>query len=274
MNNLLSAGFARLKKDKCFWIGTLFMFGMGIFITLNNYYNMIKYELNYKIDDEFFGYVMFIGIVCSVFCSLYIGTEYSDGTIRNKLIIGHSRIYIYLSNFIICSIAGIFMIIAFIIPCACLGIPLLGTFKTDIRTLLFIFLGSLIMIIALTAIFTLICMLNQNKAVAAITAVLIMFALLFAATYIAMRLSEPPTYSGFFMDESGTLQQSPETPNPNYISGVKRAVYEELMLILPTGQAIQYVSLNIVWKMPFYSFLITVCAIICGIWIFQRKDIK
>lgn len=49
------------------------------------------------LDDRFFAYSFFIGILSAIFCSLFTGTEYSDGTIRNKIVVGHSRISIYLS---------------------------------------------------------------------------------------------------------------------------------------------------------------------------------
>ena len=52
-----------------------------------------------RIDNGFFGCALFIGIVMAVFCSLFIGTEYSEGTIRNKIIIGQKRGTVYLSNF-------------------------------------------------------------------------------------------------------------------------------------------------------------------------------
>ena len=40
---------------------------------------------------------LFIGIILAVFCSLFIGTEHNDGTIRNKIIVGHekSKLFIY-----------------------------------------------------------------------------------------------------------------------------------------------------------------------------------
>ena len=44
-----------------------------------------------RIDNGFFGCALFIGIVMAVFCSLFIGTEYSEGTIRNKIIIGQKE---------------------------------------------------------------------------------------------------------------------------------------------------------------------------------------
>ena len=46
-----------------------------------------------------------VGILISIFYSLFLGTEYNDGTIRNKLIVGHKRETIYLASFITGTVA-------------------------------------------------------------------------------------------------------------------------------------------------------------------------
>ncbi len=47
-----------------------------------------------------------LGIILSVFISLFIGAEYEYGTIRNKIISGYDRSEIYLANIFACIIAG------------------------------------------------------------------------------------------------------------------------------------------------------------------------
>ena len=54
-----------------------------------------------------------MGLVAAVFISLFVGSEYSDGTIRNKLVVGHSRMRIYLANLIVCSIACVLISLAY-----------------------------------------------------------------------------------------------------------------------------------------------------------------
>lgn len=136
MSKLLSANFIRLRKDKFFWIGMIFMLAAGISFPVMRYMDMRQTQTINNIDNGFFGCALFIGIVMAVFCSLFIGTEYSDGTIRNKVIIGQKRVSIYLANFIICSIVSIVMCAMFFIPYLCIGIPLLGFFEMDIKMVL------------------------------------------------------------------------------------------------------------------------------------------
>ena len=45
MSRLLSASFIRLRKDKLFWIGTLFMVAAGIFIPVMRYMDMQREDV-------------------------------------------------------------------------------------------------------------------------------------------------------------------------------------------------------------------------------------
>lgn len=102
MIKLLNANLIRLKKDKALRIGIIFMFIMGVFTPVMHYIDMKKSGYQITLDNGFFNNVLFCVILSSVFCSLYVGTEYSDGTIRNKVVIGHTRMSIYFSNLIVC----------------------------------------------------------------------------------------------------------------------------------------------------------------------------
>lgn len=107
MSKLLSANFMRLKKDKFFWIGIIFMFAAGVLYPTMIYRDVQKTGIINTVDDAFCGCTLFIGVVMAVFCSLFIGTEYSDGTIRNKIAIGHTRTALYLSNAIVSATVSI-----------------------------------------------------------------------------------------------------------------------------------------------------------------------
>ena len=83
MYKLLKAGFFRLRKDVILW---LFIF-MTIGITG---YTLIRYLISSgdnKLDDFVFEFVMYIGLFIAIFVSIFVGKEYSDGIIRNKIIV-------------------------------------------------------------------------------------------------------------------------------------------------------------------------------------------
>ena len=278
MRRLLAANFTRLKRDKPFWIGMAFMMVCGILMPVMRYITM-QHSIGYttNLDDGFFSYALFIGIVSSVFCSLFVGTEYSDGTIRNKIVVGHMRADLYLSNLIVCMAAGFLLCIVYLISVLAVGIPLLGFFKNNIATII-LFIGCVfIMTFAFTAIFVLIAMLNQNKAVVCVICILGAFIFLTAGSYINARLSEPEMYDSYsYVNGTGEIVKEDPEPNPNYLRGTERKIYEFLYDFLPGGQAVQFSAMEAAHLLPMilYSLGIIVFSTGFGVFFFQRKDLK
>ena len=272
MNKLLTANFARLKKDRIFWIGMVFMFAAGIFSVIMKLIN----DPTATADQLILIFPVFIGIVSAAFCSLFIGTEYSDGTIRNKLIVGHTRSAVYLSNFITCSAAGIIMCLTYIAAVAALGLPLLGLSVRSMWPVAVFILVAFMMVVACTALFTLLCLLNQNKATAAVICILFIVALLVLATMINARLDAPQYYDNYvFTDSLGNAASGREV-NPQYLTGMKREIYQFFFDFLPTGQAIEISSQSAphLWLMPLYSLFITLVSTVSGLLCFRKKDLK
>ena len=77
----------------------------------------------------------FLPILHAAFVSLFLGLEYQDGTLRNKLIVGHSRGQVYCSC-LLTSITGCFGILLAWALGAVAGIPRLGWFTAPVGTLL------------------------------------------------------------------------------------------------------------------------------------------
>ena len=75
------------------------MFLFGVFMAVMDYISTRQYgDYEAQITNILFIYALTVAILIPAFVSLFVGTEYSDGTIRNKMIIGHTRTCIYLSN--------------------------------------------------------------------------------------------------------------------------------------------------------------------------------
>lgn len=277
MNKLLSAGFVRLKKDKFFWIGVAAMFIIGLFIPLETYRNMVRFDYNVPPEDGLFSFAPFIGVLCAAFCSLFLGTEYSDGTIRNKLIVGHRRTDIYLSGLIVVTSAVLIMCLAFIIPALVLGLALQGNFELELKYVALMLLTGLLLSIVFSSVCVMVSMLNQNKAVVAVACLIGFFILLFAGAYINSRLLEPPVYDNYaFMDESGNIQLAESEPNPSYLEEPARGVYEFFLDLLPTGQALQLASLTAerLPRMALCSLGLILLTTGLGLCFFRKKDIK
>ena len=272
MSRLLTANFTRLKKDKIFWMGMAFMFAAGVFGVIMKVFN----DPMATADQLAFIFPVFIGIVSAAFCSLYIGTEYSDGTIRNKLIVGHTRTAVYMSNFMTCSVAGIFMCLSYIAAVAAFGLPWLGLSDMSMGAIAVLMIAALIMVIATTSILTLLCMQNQNKAISAVVCILIIIALLVVATMINARLDAPQYYDSYVLTDSLGNSATEKVLNPQYLTGTKREVYQFFLDFLPTGQAVE-ISMQAtphLWRLPLYSLFITLVSTACGVLCLRKKDLK
>lgn len=277
MSRLLCAGFSRLKKSKCFWGCMIFMFLYAAFMRYSQYMEGKSWGYLFSVDDGFFSYTALIGILLSAFISLYIGTEYSDGTIRNKLVIGHTRTSIYLSNLIVCLTAGLLICLSFLCASLLTGIALLEPFQGSARDIVILTLTSFMMAFSFTALLTLTAMICQNRAITAVINILSVFFLLMASLMISSYLNQPEMYEAYsYIDESGELINVEAEPNPNYPRGATREVYEFLNDFLPSGQVMQF---NM--STPEDPGLLCLCSgtILLvstglGIYIFKKKNIK
>ena len=153
MTRLLSAGFLRLKKNKVFWGGLILMAAWGIFVPVKMHMDAVQSGYTNNIENAFFGCAIFVGIVMAVFCSMFIGTEYNDGTIRNKIIVGGKRWAIYLANMAVSCVVGVVLCVAYMIPYLFVGMPLLGAFTAPGEMVLLTMLTVLLFAVALSDIF-------------------------------------------------------------------------------------------------------------------------
>ncbi|MCI9596324.1 MAG: ABC transporter permease subunit [Firmicutes bacterium] len=285
MSKLLSANFMRLRKNKVFWGGILFMAAAGIYYPIGRYIGMKHDGYTAHLEDGFFICAVFAAVLLSVFCSLFVGTEYSDGTIRNKIIIGHKRTDLYLSNLLTNMATGAVMCMVWFAAYLCAGIPLLGFFQVRGAVILLLTIAVLLLSCAFSALFTMVSMLNASKAGAAVICMLVAFLLLFTGTYLNARLQEPETYPVYdyvvvgedAADMAAGMQEvAAEEKNPHYVGGTKRKVYEFLYDFMPGGQAVQCSSMES--ERPhvlcLYSGIIFIIATSIGMAVFRRKDIK
>ena len=241
MNKLLSANFFQLRKNKCFWGSLAFMFVVGLAIPLLRYKDMKQSGYINHLDNGFFMCALFIGIVLAVFCSLFIGTEHSDGTIRNKIIVGQKRETIYLSNMVTCSMIAIAMCIVFFVPYLSVGIPLLGFFVADMKMIVMIGVTVLVLSVTFASIFTLIAMLSQNKALITAVCILLSFGLLFAGAMCNRMLDAPKTILAYSIGENGK-NTAQEMENPKYLDGTKREIMQFFYDVNPGGHIVVQLS--------------------------------
>lgn len=276
MNRLLAANIVRLRKNKCFLGGILLLVILGILYPVMKCIEIKNTGYETTLDTGFFIGAAVLPVLLSVFVSLFIGTEYSDGTIRNKIMVGHERKSVYLANLLTNLMAAFALNIVFSSSYLAAGIPLLGFFQEDLKVI-FLFAGiEFVLICSFTALFTMIAVLISNKAVSAVICVLGTFLVLFAASYLNARLNEPETYPAYTYVEGRTEVTEEEEKNPLYLDGKERERYQFLYDFLPGGQVIQCVTMTAVnpKRLPVYSAILFVLTTAGGVLLFERKDIK
>lgn len=279
MRKLLSANFRRLFCSKIYWLCVVFMTGFAAFSVCSRYFQTIKYEdYPYPTADAlwFIG-GMYISVVIAVFVSLWIGTEYSDGTFRNKIMVGHTRSELYFSNLIVCNVGALIIHIAYMLVIASMACLLLKPFETPFRVLCVMSLASVLSLIALTSIFVLIAMLIHTKATGAVVSLLVAMVLIIASMTICNKLAAPEYIDSLENTINGEFVQMEQQPNPRYLDGTKREIYQHTLNLIPTGQMIQYGELAYPEDLayfPLYSLVVILLSTGMGTVIFKKKDLK
>jgi len=283
MRKLLRADFARMKKSKVFWGGMIVLAVFGLMIISDNYLQSLKYGTPFQAPDIIFQNTPLLGIVSAVYCSIFTGTEYDNGTIRNKLMVGKTRGSIYLSNFACCMAAGMIQATVSVLSVLAVCFLLTGRLDMGLRHFLQVSAVMLFVCMAYMSVYHLFSMLIASRSYASIVNILLAFSFLILATYLFSRLGEPEMINNWSYTEDGVmvLTESDLVPNPNYISGRQRVVFQYLVDILPGGQNYQIANFSMheaILQHPallcFYSAAITVIMNVTGIFMFHRKDVK
>ena len=275
MRKLLRADFARLWRDKIFWLALTAMAAAGQFCFWARF---SEYREGYSValEGPFMVYVPVAAIVLSALCALFIGVDYSDGTIRNKLIAGHGRASVYLSNLVVCLADVAILCAAFMLTYLAPGIPTYGFFGCGLKPMLVCALLGAGALAAFAALYTLAAMLCQNRAYSAVACVLLSLALLMGGVAVKSRLEEPEYYDGYTVIMNGVTQTEEPEKNPNYISGKTRETFEFLLDFLPGGQAVQLAVREAAHpvRMALCDAFILLAATGAGVIVFKKKNLK
>ena len=249
MRKLLSANLSRLWINRAFRVSVIFSICIeGVFCLLLLRQGPAPSDLLWRFS------LQFISIILSVFFSLFLGTEYSDGTIRNKIISGHTRNHIYLAS-LLSGIAAITLIylsgifIGFLIGIL-LATPPAATIGQNVLAGL---IGWLICI-SFISIFNLIGMLSSSKSKTAIISILTAFMLLFLGTYSFNRISVSER-----------------------LSLTERRIHRVLFNVNPSGQSFQILSLNRInspWILIISSLFLSFILLGFGLYFFRKKDLR
>ena len=275
MSNLLSAGFDRLFKNRLFQSVIIIMFAFGCCAGYNVWSDS-KSGFQVALADALFTYCLFGACVTAVLISMFSGTEYSDGTIRNKIIAGFSRVDIYLSNLIINIVSGAMAVVTYVVPYLVICLLTVGKSAVSINALITSALLSILSLMAFSAIFNAVTMLITKKAAAAVACLLLYVGLFMFGMTTYNRIQEPEFYPGYQMFIDGEAVEPEPIPNPDYLTGTKLEVFKWLEDINPGAQSVQIFLMEVARpvRSACCAGAVMVIFTLAGAVIFTKKDLK
>ena len=251
MSRLFSANMMRLRKSRIFWLEELFMAGYALFVYISAKSTMASRGIIRNWNSYFFNVLLLSGFVVALFVSGFFDAEYSDGVIRNKLMVGHKRRDIYLVNFVTCLLAGLITCVTYYLFALLFGFLIIGRESLQIRGLGVGILCSILIFVVYAAIFIFVEMADRNKARTA--AINLMTALVILV---------------IGMIGYGEVVSSPDTVEIQWRI-VERLFPSVLTLDVAAG----------IDQAPYLSIVIglvieTVCLLGFGLWEFEGKNIQ
>lgn len=279
MLDLLITGIHRYLKSLSFWV--LFALTILLGIYTGNFTNTHFYA------EE----IHFIGLfmIYAILVSLAVGTEFSGGGVRNKVIAGYKKGTVYISEILLSLIVSTVLFIVFTGIYVCFNAHSLAFVSVSDRMLLLI--GFFLMNMAVSVISTTICFFSPYKAIiAVIINLVILFGGYFASSELDRALNQPEYLIGVIIHEDGTEEEDNQ-PNPHYIphDTVKWQTIHAVYYMTPTGQLTEYVAsmysvlneyqrdqidFSDLHSTPYYSLAAIGIFLTAGYVFFRKKDLK
>ncbi|MDO5575419.1 MAG: hypothetical protein Q4G60_15725 [bacterium] len=258
MNRLLRADFYRMYRKKWFWLCTLAMLALAVVFIL-----IQKTAMDYEVmlDRVIFLPMSFYGVATAALVSIFIGEDFSDGVIRNKILTCGNRAHIFYSDLIVSCTACVTVYLFTITLTIGIGSLLFQSNLSAGKLMGYCLLG-LFTCIAYACIYSLISIVLMNKSMA----VAVCMGLAFAMLFLCLHTNQIMVQSQY---QDGVL-------NPHYAAGIKGVVYGILHDINPSGQSAQLSAMQCFQVIRFVAadLFWVLLSCICGVKWFQSRDIK
>ena len=273
MRNLLAANFYRLRKSAAFWLAlaaTLAYTGLVVLVCWDHCADGTgNYTLEAILTAGFglMGYLCIPSLILAPLLAVYLGTEHSEHTVRNKLITGHSKAGVYLAELAVCILTALTLDILFMLLAGLLCVwPVLQMsgvlLRVSVGQLSAWIAAALLARAAYASVIKLVATFLNRKTSASIAALLLVM-----AAMLVCRI-------GFGMIHS--LENALAVGKPAVNGESRLAFWHLLMDILPTGQAIQVSRLDTpnLWRMPLMSLAVIAVSTGLGLAVFRKKDLR
>ncbi len=283
MIKLLKSNMSRLIRRPIFWVFVGLAFGASLFSILPDV--MAKYKNDYytpPIDLNYMFYGLLIGFAAGILCPMFVGEDYSSGVIRNKVLMGHSRLNIYFSALITDVVTAFALCLAYIIPMSAIGIPCIG-FSADATNIAYRAIVMFIIAAECASIITLVSMLNSNRVASAVIVLGVFIGCVILTVILENLLLMDEYITKAIYDELGNYVCEETVLNPRAPHGAMRGFVNFLVCLNPIGQAerlsfllsMSYtMSASDISAIMAYALGVTAVTTAIGAVCFLRKDIK
>ena len=192
MTNMLRADFIRLKKSFAFRVSLI---GMLMLASFFMYMQATAMDYTVPLSRVIFLPLSMYGVVMAAFVSIFVGTDFSDGCIRNKLLTADRRSNVVMSQIIVSCVACV--IVYMVVTAFTVGI---GQFffenNVDSATFLTYFLLGIGMSLVTGCLFSVTTLLCANKTHAVILCMGLAFGMLFLCLHTNALLVQPEYKDG------------------------------------------------------------------------------
>lgn len=237
MNNLLHANLARIFKSRYFYIGLIFLAGFSLLYVIfaNNNGGTMSAVMTAPL--------LILPMVIAAFVGLLAAPEFTYGTMRNKIIIGHKHGSIYAASLISLSAVSLIYYAVYEVITFAVGVDILDasgmSFKATVASLLIM----AILFVSNTALSLLICMLVHGGK--SLVLVLIMQ---YALTLIGVASEE---------FDNKAIQIVGKFIPQGYLNFIN-----------------VYTMPDKLWQAVLYPLVLGIAVTLLGIYLFKKSDIK
>lgn len=274
MANLINANFARMWKSKYFWLSAAATFAAvlgSVIMSLS-----FNHGSTANWDQVILHYFYVPLFTSAAFAATFLGTEYSDNTVRRKLTVGKTRPQIYLANLVTAAVGGLVITAAGQLAPAAVAIYAgAECFSMSAECFAAGIIVCVCAVIAACALFTLIGMTVAKKSLSVVLTLILMIGAYTVAPRIREKLDVPQVDTITRYGADGQPEAVFEEPNPEAVTGFTRTVLETVYNVLPFGaveQAREDTRARAL--LPLYSLGVLAIATTAGVLAFRRKDIK
>lgn len=261
MRNLLHANLCRLVRSRVFLFALLAELAYTALVALVCWDHYATGTGRYTMESVLtagyglMGYLPVPTLIIAPMLSVYLGTDYSGNTLRNKLIVGHTRSAVYLADLLTCVLASVALDVLYLALAGALCVyPVWGMSGVLLR----VPVGQMLAWIAVA--------LLARAAYAALVKLLV--------TALGNKTAALVCASAF--SEIQYIERGLAGEYPVENGEARLAFWRALVDTLPTGQYIQVSRLDTphLWRMPLLSLAVMAADTGIGLAVFRRKDLK